>query len=393
MSERQSEAPSVDAFSPVENEAPLRWWRRLRIVSAGEVDAGRRAILLAALTWLPLALWALVTGRFLHADGAEPLLQHYGVHIRCLVAIPLFVLAETALHRAGKAIARQFVASGAVTPALRPAFAATNRGLIRLRDASLPWVVVLGIALAWSVAGAPDLGDDTMSWTLNADGTLGFGGWWLAYVVRPIFSALLLGWIWRVTLVTLWMWRLGRLGLALVPTHPDRTGGISFVEKLPGAFALVTLAMSATLAGRWAHDILHHGASLNSFRAPALAFAVIWNVLLLLPLLALVPVFRATRRRAIPAYGTLVGEQGRLVHRRWIERKPVEDPALLQAAEIGPVADAAAIYAAVKNMRSAPIGKGAVGAIILPMLIPFVLLALLQVPLKDVLLKLIKVLV
>jgi hypothetical protein len=81
------------------------------------------------------------------------------------------------------------------------------------------------------------------------------------------------------------------------------------------------------------------------------------------------------------------------VHRRWIAREPVADDALLEAAGIGPVADAAALYGAVKNMRPVPIGKTALIGILAPMAIPFVLLALVQFPLKDILLTLLKLLV
>ena len=102
------------AFSPVDNELPLRWFRRLRIVPAGELGTGRRAVLLALLTWVPIVAWAAIAGRLLQVDAGEPLLQHYGVHVRCLLAIPLLVLAEAALHRAAQPLAAQFVSSGIV---------------------------------------------------------------------------------------------------------------------------------------------------------------------------------------------------------------------------------------------------------------------------------------
>ena len=381
------------AFSPVDDDAPLRWWRRLRIVPSGELGAGRRAALVALVAWLPIAAWAFATGRFVSADAGEPLFQHYGIHVRCLVAIPLFILAEAALHRTCGAIARQLVSSGTVPAELVPRFEAVNRSMVRLRDASLPWVLAFGAAIAMSIIDSPARSDDALSWAFDGSGDLGFGGWWAAYVVRPIFVALLLGWLWRIALVSLWMWRVGGLGLSLVPTHPDRTGGIAFVEKLPRAFALVTLGLTAVPASRWAHEVIHHGASLASFRLPALAFAVLWTILLLLPLLALVRPLRAAKRHAVPAYAALVGDQGRLVHRRWVERGPVEGDELLEPAGVGPVADAAALYGAVKKMRSIPLGKSAVKGIVVPMAIPFLLLALVQVPLKDLLLKLVKVLV
>ncbi len=255
-------------FSPVDNELPLRWFRRLHLVPANGIGAGRRAVFFALLTWLPIAAWSFVAGRFLTADAGEPLLQHFGVHVRCLLAIPLFILAEASLHDAAQHIVGQFRSSGAVSPELRDRFDSAIAAVRRLRDASLPWVFVFGAAVAWSVVDQPAVRDDTMSWAVGADGSLGFGGLWFSYVVRPIFLALLLGWLWRMLLVSWWFWKVGRLGLALVPTHPDRTGGIAFVEKVPGAFAMVTFATTAVIASRWAHDIEFHAATLQSFKVP-----------------------------------------------------------------------------------------------------------------------------
>jgi hypothetical protein len=222
---------------------------------------------------------------------------------------------------------------------------------------------------------------------------MGFGGWWFAYVARPIFLALVMGWLWRMLLVAYWFWRVGRLDLALVPTHPDRTGGLAFVEKLPGAFAMVAFALSAVIVSRWAHEIVYHDMTLQSFKLTAAAFVILWSLFVLLPLFALAPALMAARGRAIPAYSALVGEQGRLVHRRWILREPVDDTPILAAPEIGPVADAAAMYDAVKRMRVFPIGKGAIVKILVPIVLPMIVVAALQIPLKDLLLKLVKALV
>jgi hypothetical protein len=147
-----SDPSGAIAFSPVDNDAPLRGWRWLRIVPSGELGAGRRAVLVALVAWLPIAVWAFATGRFVSADAGEPLFQHYGIHVRCLIAIPLFILAEAALHRTGGAIARQFVSSGTVPTELVPRFEAVNRGMVRLRDASLPWAEYVRLRQRMTVA-------------------------------------------------------------------------------------------------------------------------------------------------------------------------------------------------------------------------------------------------
>jgi hypothetical protein len=378
-----SGAAAAGGFSPVDNEAPLRWLRRLHLAPDDGLGAGRRALALA-----------LATG---HVggdadDSGESLLRHYGVHVRCLLVIPLLVLAEPMLHRAARAIGARLAASAA-TPEARAAFDAAGHAVVRLRDGTLPWVLLLGAAIAWSLADNPLSHGDAMAWGVDADGGLGFGGWWFAYVARPIFLALLLAWLWRIALLTLWMGRVGRIDLALVPTHPDRAGGVALIEKLPGAFALVSFALSAMLASRWAHEILHHGASIATYRHAVIVFVVLWSLLLLLPLLAFAPTLGRARKRAVLAYSALVGRQGSLVHRRWIEGAEVPAEPILEAPEIGPVADAAAMYEAVVKMRHVPIGKVSLAGILLPLALPLLVVAALQVPLKDLLLKLAKALV
>ncbi len=173
--------------------------------------------------------------------------------------------------------------------------------------------------------------------------------------MRPVFLALLLAWLWRIVLLSLWMGRVGRIDLALVPTHPDRAGGVALVERLPGAFALVSLALSAMLAF-----------------SPALG---------------------RTRKKAIRAYSALVGRQGALVHQRWIEGREVAAEPISQAPEIGPVADAASMYEAVVKMRRLPVGKVSLIGILLPLALPLLVVTALQLPLKDLLLELAKALV
>lgn len=378
------------SFSPVDNELPLRWFRRLHLVPREGLGAGRRALFFAALTWLPIVVWAAIAGRLWEADNGESLVRHYGVNARCLIAIPLFILAERALHNTVKHIASHFLSTGIVQPSQRLAFERLGGDVRRLRDSSLPWALVLGATLAWMMIDIPSLHEDALSWAVGGDGTLGFGGWWFVYVARPIFLALVLGWLWRMLLVAYWFWRVGRLELSLVPSHPDRAGGLGFVERLPVAYMMVTFAMSAVIASRWAHEIAYHGTTLESYQMPLALFAILWTLLALLPLLALMPPLLAERHRAVPAYATLVGEQGRLVDRRWILHENVGEQPILDASEIGPVADAATMFDAVKRMRIVPIGKASLIRVLVPLAIPMVIIAAMQIPVGELLLKLVK---
>jgi hypothetical protein len=232
-----------------------------------------------------------------------------------------------------------------------------------------------------------------MSWAFDEVGALGFGGVWFAYVVRPIFIGLLLGWLWRIALLTILFVRIGRLNLSLVPSHPDRTGGLGFLKSLPAAFAPVSFALSATVSSRWAHEVVHHGQALQALKIPAATFVVVWSLLLLVPLVPLIPVLHATKRGALPLYAAMVAEQGRLVRRRWIDRMTKLDEPLLEPAGVGPIADAATMYDAVKSMRVLPLGKSSLLGIGLPVAVPMLVVAGLEIPIKNLLVGLLKTLV
>jgi hypothetical protein len=377
------------SWSPVENEPPLRWLRRLRLLPDRKLGIVRRALLLALLTWLPLAVWAMLSDHPSLANG-ESLAQHYAVHVRCLVVIPLLILLT--LRNTAGSIAEELRAVAASEPGAQARLDRALAPLIRLGDASWPWLAIIGVATAWSLVERPLQRDDAMAWAIAPDGSLAFGGWWFAYVSRPILVALLLAWLWRIALITAWFWRVGRAGLPLLPTHPDRAGGVAVVEKLPAAFAAVSFALAAMLASRWIHDITVHGESVGSFKNTAILFAVVWTLLMLLPLLAISPAFSKARSRGLAEYSALVGLQGRLVHRRWIMGQPVGNEPILDAPEIGPVADAASLFHAVKDMRKFPITKVSIVKILVPLGLPFLMVAALQIPIKSLLLELVKLL-
>jgi hypothetical protein len=389
---RDPGADALKEFSTIENEPPLRWQRALHLAPRDGLGITRRAVFFALFSWLPIAVWALVQGRFLQAASGEPLLQHYGVHIRCLVAIPLLILAEATLHAAGLRQLPEFVHSGIVDDATRPRFDEVLRDVRRWSDASLPWLLAIGVALAWALVDRTAAHTDEMSWAIDARGALGFGGVWFAYVSRPIFVALLLGWLWRIVLLLLLVTRLGRLDLSLVPSHPDRAGGLGFIERLPSAFAPVGLAISAALASRWAHQIVYHGLTLTALKLPAAAFIVVWTLILIAPLAPLIRVMHRAKRAALKSYAAMVAEQGRLVRRRWIDGTTKNDSPMLEPSGIGVIADAATMFNAVQAMRLLPIGKTAIVGIVLPIVPPMLMVAALQVPIRALLLGLVKAL-
>jgi hypothetical protein len=109
-----------------------------------------------------------------------------------------------------------------------------------------------------------------------------------------------------------------------------------------------------------------------------------------LPYLVWIGKLAAAKKRALLEYGALVGDHGRLVKLRWIDKARVEDDEILSAPELGPVADTVSLFEAVRNMRIFPLGKQGLLELVVPIAIPMIAVVALQIPIKEILLTLLK---
>lgn len=380
----------------VSGDAPYRLQRRIGLIPAKGLGLGRRLVILPLMCWLPMAIWAAVNHRVLAGVAQEPLLSHFGIHVRCLVAIPLLLLAEALAQGVAPRLFPYFVASGLVPPDCRDRFREILRDIVRLRDRWLPWIVILGVAFALSTIDSFRQDIHEVSWAASgAPGglKLGFGGWWYLLVVRPLYVCLILTWVWRLILLAMLFRRLAGLPLSLVPTHPDRAGGLGFVERFAVVFSPVLLAHSAVLSASWAHSVIYHDIKITALRGEMIVAAVLLVVVFALPYLSFATTLGRAKRQAEMEYGVLAGRHGRLVREKWILGKQVGDAPVLDAPELGPVADMVGLYQAVADMRGVPLGKRGLAMIVLPVVVPMLLVAAIQVPVKDLLMKVLGTLV
>ena len=376
-----------DSLSLVRSDAFMRLQRRIGLAPKEGLGVGRRALFFALLTYVPIAAWALAQNRALPGSVEEPLLQHFGIHVRCLVAIPLLVIAEQVSHGITLRLLPQFVHAGLVAPEDRARFREVLRGVARLRDRTLPWAIVVGVTLSVSWLAPPPSANHELVWAGDPPGGFAFVAFWFDWVMRPVASVLIFAWLWRLVLCFVLNARLARLPVRIVPTHPDGAGGLGFVDLLPMAFSPVVFAMSAVLASRWAHEVYYHDLHVAELRPQMIAFAAFVSVVFLAPILPWIRPLAAAKRTAELDYAALVARHGRLVHQRWIEHQEIGDEPILSAPELGPVADTLDLYTAARKMKPIPIGRRSLAAILLPAAIPQLLVVALEVPIKDLLLQ------
>jgi len=146
----------------------LRLQRLLRIAPQQGLGVVRRAVLLALLAWLPVAVWALLNRRWLASVPGEPLLSHFGVHVRCLVGIPLLVLADAPLSGLLGRIFPHFARSGLVSEAEQPRFAAILKSAARWRDSWITWSAIAGLTVASVLTGNATADKlDALNWAIE----------------------------------------------------------------------------------------------------------------------------------------------------------------------------------------------------------------------------------
>jgi hypothetical protein len=208
------------------------------------------------------------------------------------------------------------------------------------------------------------------------------------YVSLPIFQFLLCRWYFRIFIWTRLMWQVSRIELRLVPTHPDRAGGLGFLAATSHAFIPLLMAHGALLAGNLANQIFHAGANLTQFRLEILLLVLLMMILVVGPLTVFAPQLAAARRRGLRDYGTLAQGYVRDFDAKWVRQAGGGDQPLLGSADVQSLADLGTSYSVVQGMRVVPVTKQAMFQLCLATIAPIVPLLLTLMPLEELLKKL-----
>ena len=268
--------------------------RRARLSGDALTLLRRRVLAIAAFTWLPLLVLSAVGGQLLGGSAAVPFLMDVDVHVKLLVVVPLLIVAELVVHRRMNPLVKQFLEQGLIPKAAKPRFDAAIASALRLRNSVLAEVLL--IALVYGL-GVPVLWRhyvvlDTTTWyaTPSAGGsTLSLVGWWYGLVSLPVLQFLTLRWFFRLSVWARFLWQVSRLDLSLVPTHPDRVGGLGFLSNVLYAFIPLSAAFGAVLAGTLADRIFYAGAKLPDFKMQIAAAVILLVLLFTGPLLVFIP--------------------------------------------------------------------------------------------------------
>jgi hypothetical protein len=346
--------------------------------------------------WVPLLVLTLAEGHFLGGSTQLPFLHDLEMHARLLLAMPLLIAAELIVNRRLRPVVGQFLARGLIPDAARARFDRAIASGMGLRNSILAEVLlvglvyVIGIGFIWRTQIA--LG--VASWYgVPVEGKLQptLAGWWMICVSLPLFQFLLLRWYYRLVIWARFLWQVSRLELGVVPTHPDRCGGLGFLGSVSPAFSPVLLAQGALLAGMMADRIFFAGGSLPEFKVDMAGLMAVMLFAILGPLLVFTPGLAAAKRKGLREYGVLAQHYTREFDRKWLRGGAAPDEPLIGSADIQSLADLGNSYAVVKDMRLVPFTLQTVLQLAAATALPAAPLLLTIIPLEEIVARLLKV--
>jgi len=350
----------------------------------------RRVIALALITWLPLLALSIIEGHAWGASVKVPFLFDVDVHARFLLALPLLIVAELVVHQRMRLVVGTFVKRGLLPDEGRRRFDAAIAAAMRLRNSVLAEVLLiavvygLGVLFIWRRHAAMDLPTwYGMTVTGKLQPTL--AGWWLGCVSLPLIQFILLRWYFRLLIWTRFLWQVSRIELRLVPTHPDRAGGLGFLSTVTYAFAPLLAGQGVMLAGVMANKIFYAGAKLTDFKLELLAMVTMMLFFVLAPLLVFTPRLARTKRIGLAEYGGLAQRYVREFDQKWLRGGAPTDEPLVGSADLQSLADLGNSFEIVKGMKPVPFGKDTLLQLAVISLAPVAPLVLTMIPLGELL--------
>lgn len=385
----------VPDFSLVLGGPIFQLFRRSHLSGGGLELLYRRILAITLIAWLPLLLLSLLGSALLGEAANLSFLHDIEAQVRLLVALPVLIAAELVVHVRIGLVVKAFMTRHIVPKEDMPRFVAAVDSAMRLRN-SVP--LELGLLILVFTAGQwlwrSQIPPGTAAWYVVSQGGqvhLTLAGYWYAFISIPVFQFILLRWYLRFVIWFRFLWQVSRLNLRLIPTHPDRAGGLAFLGKSAYAFSPVLFAQGALLSGVIATRVLYAGEALLSFKIEAISLIGFYLVVVLGPLTMFTPQLARAKRKGLDDYGLLANRYVKGFEHKWVEEKGAEDD-LLGTGDIQSLADLANSYAVVREMRPVPFDLQDMARLTVATAAPLLPLALLVFSVEELVLRIVKIL-
>jgi hypothetical protein len=380
--------PEPHDFSLVVGGPLYRAYLRSHLADAPLGLVHRRLLAFVLITWVPL--WVLSAIDSHDARVTVSLLRDIDAHARLLIALPLLIVAEPIAHHRLTRVVRQFIDCGLVAPGDLRRFVSAVVSSVKLRNSPTLEAAVLLVAVVgghWLWVERMSLHVPTWYNVQAADGTthLSLAGRWYVFVSLPLFRFLVVRWLVRIIVVWYrFLWLMSRLPLRLNALHPDRTGGLGFLNIGVFAFLPVLVAQTSLLSAQIAARIWHEGATLPQFQLEILAIVVFLMLLVLLPQTFFTIQLERAWRTGAGEYGVLGSHYVDAFRRKWLGGHPHTPESLIGSSDIQSLADLANAFEVIRTMHLVPVTRNTVLRLGFAIVIPLLPLVLTMIPFEEV---------
>ena len=382
-------------FSLVLGGPWFRLFRRLHLSGNALERVWWRVVVIALVAWLPLLLLSVIGGHAVGGTIKVPFLYDIEAHVRFLIALPILIVAELIVQSRIRPAVKRFSEQRIIIPNDIPRFHAAIHSAMRLRNSV---VVEVGILILVYTDGLwiwrSSIATGAASWYATTESSqlhLTLAGYWYAFVSIPIFQFILCRWYLRFFIWFQFLWRVSKLNLRLIATHPDRTGGIGFLGYSSYAFGPILFAQGAMLSGLIASRVLYDGQNLMAFKMDAGGLVAFFILFVLSPLVVFAPHLSRTKQRGLRDYGQLATDYVQGFEQKWIHEGQSREE-LLGSGDIQSLADLGNSFTVVQEMRLVPFGLKDAGRLAAATAAPLIPLGLTVFSLEELVSRLIKVL-
>jgi hypothetical protein len=291
-------------------------------------------------------------------------------------------------------LVKVFGERGLVAPEDEPRFNEAVAGARRLRNSAAIELVLLVLSFTvgfWLWRGHIAIHAQTW-YTAGPNGApFTMAGYWYAFVSLPLFRFLMYRWQFRIFVWYRFLWKVSRIPLRLNALHPDRAGGLRFLDNTPFVFLPVLLAPTALLAAELGDRILHLGAKLPQFQLDIAIVLIAVLLLVYLPLMFFATRLFETQWMGRRDYGNFAARYVADFREKWIKGTAgAESGAELGTGDIQSLADLANSFQVVDSMNIVPFNFKSVLCLGVLVLLPLAPLLFTMMPVDEMIDRVIK---
>ena len=362
------------------------------LILSNDENTTVRILILTGVAWLPLVILTFIDGTLFNRDITIPFIKDIIPYVRCLIVIPLLVMADNVIEPMMARVINYLKTSGLVPDMEKEKLNDAVEKMAYLMNSKLILLVLLMLAILFSFIMRSDYDDmwterGVTSWMLhleNGEVNETLAGTWFLLITSPLVSFFLYRWIWRFVNWSILLKRVSRMKLELCASHTDLAGGLGVIGKEHSFFVFLFFILATLLSSDLAANMLYEEEVLISVKQVVVVFIVLSIIVILLPLMFFSRKLVDLKHDALVEYSTLQNRISNDFHRHWIKEEADD---LVDSMQPSAMADYSAVFENVGNMRLQPVDSKLIIAMAGILLIPFLPLALIETSIWDILQK------